>query len=96
MPRFILTCIDKQNGLEARMAAREAHLAYVRRQPEIVKLGGPLLDDEGQMAGSMLILETVNRAAAQAFADNDPYWLSGVFETVDIQAFKITVGAITC
>jgi uncharacterized protein YciI len=96
LPHFILTCIDKQNGLEARMAAREAHLAYVRRQPEIVKLGGPLLDDEGQMAGSMLILETVNRAAAQAFADNDPYWLSGVFETVDIQAFKITVGAITC
>lgn len=94
MPHFILTCIDKKGGLEARMAAREAHLAYVRKQPEIVKLGGPLLDDLGQMIGSMLILETADRAGAEAFADNDPYWLSGVFESVDIQAFKITVGAL--
>ena len=94
MPHFILTCIDKKNGLEARMAARDAHLAYVRGQPEIVKLGGPLLDDEGQMAGSVLVIEAADKAAAEAFADKDPYGLAGVFESVDIRAFKITVGAI--
>ncbi len=95
MPHFILTCIDKKNGLDARMAAREAHLTYVRGQPEIVKLGGPLLDDEGQMAGSILILDVTDKAAAQAFADKDPYRLAGVFVSVDIREFKITIGTIS-
>jgi uncharacterized protein YciI len=94
MSTFILTCIDKKNGLEARMAAREAHLTYARGQAEVVKLGGPLLDDDGQMAGSVLVIEVADKTAAQAFADNDPYWLAGVFESVDIRAFKITLGAI--
>jgi uncharacterized protein YciI len=94
LPHFILTCIDKKNGLDARMAAREAHLTYVRGQPEIVKLGGPLLDDDGQMSGSILILDVADKAAAQAFADKDPYGLAGVFESVDIRAFKITIGTI--
>jgi uncharacterized protein YciI len=94
LPHFILTCIDKKNGLEARMAAREAHLAYVRGQPEVVKLGGPLLDDDGQMAGSILVIDVADKAAAQAFADKDPYGLAGVFESVDIRAFKITIGTV--
>jgi uncharacterized protein YciI len=94
LPHFILTCIDKKNGLDARMAAREAHLTYVRGQPEIVKLGGPLLDDDGQMSGSILVLDVADKVAAQAFADKDPYGLAGVFESVDIREFKISIGTI--
>jgi uncharacterized protein YciI len=30
LPLFVLTCLDKPNSLEVRMAAREAHIAYVR------------------------------------------------------------------
>ena len=93
MSLFILTCIDKPGALDNRMATREAHLAYVRGQPETVKIGGPLLDDAGQMAGSMLIIDVADKAAAQAFADNDPYWKAGVFQSVEITPFRLTLGA---
>ena len=59
MPLFVLTCIDKPDALSARMAAREAHLAYVRGSGA-GKLGGPFLDEQGEMAGSMLIIEAAD------------------------------------
>jgi uncharacterized protein YciI len=51
MPLFVLSCLDKPNNLEGRMAAREAHLAYAASLDGRVKLGGPYLDDAGQMIG---------------------------------------------
>jgi uncharacterized protein YciI len=94
MPHFIFTGIDRADGLDARMAAREAHLAYVRGQPEIVVLGGPLLDDDGKMIGSILVLDLPDMAAARDFIANDPYGQAGVFETSDLRAWNITLGKI--
>ena len=53
---FALICIDRPGALEVRMAAREAHLAYVRPQLGMLKLGGPLLDAAGDMVGSLMIV----------------------------------------
>jgi uncharacterized protein YciI len=94
MPHFIFTGIDRADGLDARMAARDAHLAYVRGQPEIVVLGGPLLDDAGKMIGSILVLDLPEMAAARDFIANDPYGQAGVFETSDLRAWNITLGKI--
>ena len=91
---FALMCLDKPNALEVRMGAREAHLAYVRERIEQVKLAGPLLDDEGGMAGSLLILEVADRAAAEAFNAADPYTLAGLWGSVEIRAFKASIGQV--
>ena len=93
MPLFVLTCIDKPGALEARMGAREAHLAHVR-ESGIVRLAGPFLDERGDMAGSLLIVEAGDLAQAQAFSAADPYVAAGVFQSVDIRAFRATVGAL--
>ncbi|MBL8771037.1 MAG: YciI family protein [Phenylobacterium sp.] len=94
MPLFLLTCIDKPDSLNVRMGAREAHLAYVRQRLDQVKVGGPLLDDAGDMAGSMLILDLPDLAAAEAFTRDDPYALAGLFERVEIRPFRVTVGQL--
>ena len=95
MALFILTCIDKPGALDIRMATREAHLAYVRERMDMVKLAGPRLTDDGQMAGSMLILEVADKAAAQAFADGDPYGAAGLFERVELTPFRVTIGSLS-
>jgi hypothetical protein len=46
------------------------------------------------MAGSMLIIEVADRAAAEAFAASDPYAVAGLFERVEIRAWRATVGAL--
>ena len=93
MPLFVLTCIDKPGALDKRMAAREAHLAYVRGSG-VARLGGPFLDEAGGMAGSMLIIEADDLAAAKAFSAADPYLTAGVFEHVDVREFKVTLGEL--
>ncbi|CAN7466898.1 YciI family protein [Phenylobacterium sp. LjRoot225] len=93
MPLFVLNCIDKPDALDVRMGAREAHLAYVRQSP-VVKIGGPFLDAKGEMAGSMLIIEVADLAAAQAFSAEDPYTKAGLFQSVDVRPFKLTLGSL--
>lgn len=94
MALFVLTCLDKPNALDVRMGAREAHLAYVRERMETVKLGGPFLSDAGEMAGSLLILDVPDRAAAEAFSANDPYTKAGLWQSVEIRPFRVTVGQL--
>ena len=91
---FALTCIDKPNALETRMAAREAHLAYVRARLDQLKLGGPFLDDAGEMAGSLMVIEAQDRAAAEAFSRDDPYTKAGLWERVEIRPFRVTLGSL--
>lgn len=93
MPHFLLLATDKPNALELRMATRQAHLDYVRGS-SLVKIGGPVLDAAGEMAGSMLVLEAEDLAAAQAFAAADPYAVAGLFETVELRPFKLTLGSL--
>ncbi len=45
------------------------------------------------MAGSMLIFDTEDVADVQAFTDNDPYALAGLFGRVEILPFRATMGA---
>jgi len=94
MSLFVLHCLDKPNALEVRMGAREAHLAYVRERLDVVKVGGPMLDDAGGMAGSLLILDVADRAAAEAFSASDPYTLAGLWARVDIKPFKASIGQL--
>ena len=93
MPHFALTCLDKKDGLENRLATRPAHVEYTGSFPEIMRLGGPLLDKDGQMIGTLIILEC-DRARAEEFAANDPYTLAGVFESIAIHEYKIVRGEI--
>ena len=89
---FAIHCLDKPASLELRLANREAHLAYAGSFKAHIKLGGPLLNEAGEMAGSMLIMEFDDIAQARAFSADDPYVKAGLFQRVDITAFKPTLG----
>lgn len=86
---FIITALDKPHSLELRMANREAHFAYVR-ETGIVKLGGPFLDAEGRMTGSVIILEAADLDAARRWAHDDPYAKAGLFAQSDVRPWKAT------
>jgi uncharacterized protein YciI len=93
MALFVISYIDKPNALALRMANREAHLAYAHAddKPVKVKLGGPYLDDKGDMAGSLLIVEAPDRAAALGFTENDPYVKAGLFSSIDVRPYRVTM-----
>ncbi|HEX3916560.1 MAG TPA: YciI family protein, partial [Caulobacteraceae bacterium] len=70
------------------------HVAYLQSRPGVVRLAGPLLDADGEMCGSLLVVELENLAAAQAFSDADPYALAGLFERVEIRGWRLSIGEI--
>ena len=94
MALYVLVCHDKPNSLDLRMATREAHLAYARAQSGKVKLGGPILDAKGDMAGSLLFFDTEDVGDVEAFTANDPYTKAGLFGRVEILPFKATLGSL--
>jgi hypothetical protein len=86
---FVLTAIDKDNALELRMSVREQHMAFAK-ETGVVRLGGPFLDAEGNMAGSLIIFEAADMEAAKAWNARDPYVKAGLFKSTDIRPWKMT------
>jgi uncharacterized protein YciI len=82
---------DKSGALQTRLDNREAHLAHVK-ESGIVAMAGPLLDADGGMCGSLIVLNVVDMAQAKAFADNDPYAKAGLFETVTLDIWNKVIG----
>jgi uncharacterized protein YciI len=71
------------------MATRDAHFAYAR-ETNVIKLGGPFLDANGDMAGSLIIFEAADLEGAKRWQQNDPYNKAGLFQSVDLQPWKAT------
>lgn len=78
---------DKEGHLETRKANRDDHLAYIKATG-VVSQAGPLLDDAGAMCGSLVILDVEDMAAAQNWAQNDPYAKAGLFVDVQLIAWN--------
>jgi len=96
MPLFVITAVDKPGALAVRLEHRPAHLAYMADHATTVKLAGPLLTaaEGGEPFGSMLVVETADLAAAQAFAANDPFALAGLFQSSKVEPWRLTIGSI--
>ncbi len=91
---FIFICTDKPGLQELRVSTRAEHLAYLSRIEDKVFAAGPLQTDDGAgMTGSILIIDFPDRAAAEAFAADDPYAKVGLFESVFIQRWKKVIPA---
>jgi uncharacterized protein YciI len=85
---FALINTDRPGSLDLRMATRPTHLAFLEAEAGKIVSGGALLDPSGQPAGSLLVIEVADRAAADAFAAADPYARAGLFESSVVRPFR--------
>lgn len=84
---IVLMARDKPGALQTRLDTREAHLAYIK-ETGVVTQAGPLLDEGGEMAGSLVVLDVPDMQAAEDWAENDPYAKAGLFAEVKLIAWK--------
>ena len=89
--RFAIMTKDKDGALQIRLDTRDAHLAYIR-DTGVVEMAGPFISAEGAMHGSLIVLDVTDRAAAEAWAENDPYNKAGLFSKVRIEEWKKVIG----
>ena len=81
---FIVSGRDHPDGLEHRLAVRPRHRAHYATLGDDLILSGPYLDAAGEPIGSMIIMRAADQAAAEAFANADPFVTEGVFETLTV------------
>ena len=73
---------DKVGHIEVRKASRTDHIDYLN-SGTAVSQAGPLLSDEGEIIGSLIILDVDVLEDARAWSENDPYVKAGLFESVE-------------
>ena len=90
--RYVVHAYDATDpdALARRMAARPRHFEGARRLKAAghFVLGGALLSPEGQMIGSMMLLDFSDEAQLQEWLSWEPYVKEGVWEKIDIKPFR--------
>ncbi|EKT4455436.1 YciI family protein [Pseudomonas putida] len=93
---YAIIASDVANSLEKRLAARPAHidrLQQLKAEGRVVLAGPhPAIDSndpgEAGFSGSLIVAEFESLAAAQTWADADPYIAAGVYDKVVVKPFK--------
>jgi hypothetical protein len=73
-----------------RQAARPQHLQALARRAaagEMVHVAA-LIDDEGQMRGSVVICDFPDREALDAYLREEPYVVGDVWRSIEVQALR--------
>ena len=86
---FAFTAHDRPGCLELRKTTRPAHLNYWKQFGAALRCGGPLLDDQGNPKGSILIFEAKDRREAEDMSAADPYATAGLFATTALDPFRL-------
>ena len=89
--QFIIKAYDGINTLERRMAVRPRHLENMSKVNGKVICAGGLLDNEGKMKGSVLIMEFADRAGLDAYLASEPYIAEHVWEKVTVEAMNVVI-----
>ena len=78
---------------QRRLGSRTKHLeriAVMKKKGEFL-FGGAILDENGQMKGSMVVYEFPDRASLDRCLEDEPYITNGVWQKVEITPFRLAV-----
>lgn len=90
--QFLVTAYDyKDGGLERRLRVREQHVALgdTMRDAGQFLYGVALLDEEGQMRGSVMVMDFPSRQDLDTWLKAEPYVVNKVWETVEVVPCRV-------
>jgi len=96
---YAIVALDHAESLARRLQARPAHLQRLndlQAQGRLLLAGPfPAIDSEDPgpagFSGSLIVAEFADLAAAQAWADADPFVAAGVYRDVSVRPFRKTL-----
>ena len=89
--QFLVKAYDGDGMLEKRMEVRPRHLEGMKALGRQIICAGGLLDDEGRMKGSALVMEFESRAALDGYLKNEPYVAEGVWQKVEVEMMNVVL-----
>lgn len=89
--QYIIKAYDGEGMLDKRMEIRPRHLEGIERIKEHVICAGGLLDDEGKMKGSVLIMEYESREQLDEYLANEPYVQENVWQKIEVERMNVVI-----
>jgi uncharacterized protein YciI len=93
MKQYVVVAQDgrDEEALDRRMAARPEHLAGAKalKENDNFIVGGAMLNDDGKMIGSVMIVQFESDEKMQEWYDNEPYIKNGVWKFVEVMPFRV-------
>ena len=89
--QFIIKAYDGEGMLEKRMEVRPRHLEGMKALGKQIICAGGLLDEEGRMKGSALVMEFVSREALDDYLVAEPYVTEGVWEKIEVEIMNVVI-----
>lgn len=89
--QFMIKAYDGENMLEKRLEVRPRHLEGMKKLGKQIICAGGLLDEEGKMKGSALVLEFPDRTALDEYLKNEPYVVEGVWQKIEVERMNVVL-----
>ena len=90
--QFVVIAYDgtDADALNRRMNAREAHLENIRTMKAEGSFieGGAILNDNGQMIGSVVFVSFTSRQELDTWLAADPYVTGNVWQKIEVKPFR--------
>ncbi len=95
MPQFFVLAYDGTDAgaLERRRSVRGTHFEGIKPMIERneIRAAGAILDDAGNMVGSVLLMEFPSRVDLDAWLEREPYATQGVWQRIEVRPFRVAV-----
>ncbi|HWA45160.1 MAG TPA: YciI family protein [Hypericibacter adhaerens] len=88
---FALVALDRPDAVGERLRLRPEHLKHLDGLGDRLLLAGPFLNERGEGVGSIVVIEAETLGDARAAFNRDPYVAAGLFDTVMIKPWKMTI-----
>ena len=84
-----------EGAIERRRRTRPTHLESIEPLVDSgnVLVGGAILNDAGDMIGSMVLVDFPDRKDVDAWLAGDPYVTEGVWQEIEVTPSRTAVGA---
>ncbi len=89
--QFIVKAYDGAGKLPKRMEVRPRHLEGMAALGAHVICAGGLLDEEGKMMGSALVMDFESRKELDEYIANEPYVLEHVWENIEVERLNVVL-----
>ncbi len=89
--QFLIRAYDGAGKLEKRMEVRPLHLEGMARLSDHIVCAGGLLDEEGKMKGSALVMDFPGREELDAYLAQEPYVVADVWERIEVEPINVVI-----
>ena len=89
--QFLIRAYDGEGKLDKRMEVRPRHLEGMKKLSEHIISAGGMLDDNGKMKGSALIMDFDSRGELDDYIANEPYVVEEVWEKIEIEPINVVI-----